>query len=125
MAACDFNAILSFSWAAASFLTAQWWGRGEAVALIGGQTLACAGMTGLAIGFVDLQPAFIGCLTAMVGFGVGCCNLHLTSATMSSALPGEESITASSIRSEEHTSEVQSLMRISYAVLYLKKKKTK
>src|SRR3546814_4148090 len=56
-------------------------------------------MTGLAIGFVDLQPAFIGCLTAMVGFGVGCCNLHLTSATMRSALPGEESITASSIPS--------------------------
>src|SRR3546814_6763536 len=27
-------------------------------------------------------------------------------------------------RSEEHTSELQSLMRISYAVLYLKKKKT-
>ena len=35
----------------------------------------------------------------MVGFGVGCCNLHLTAATMRSALPGEESITASSIPS--------------------------
>src|SRR3546814_1830239 len=30
-----------------------------------------------------------------------------------------------SIRSEEHTSELQSLMRISYAVFCLKKKKTK
>src|SRR3546814_4454293 len=29
------------------------------------------------------------------------------------------------VRSEEHTSELQSLMRISYAVLCLKKKKTK
>src|SRR3546814_15500823 len=56
-------------------------------------------MTGLAIGFVHLPPVLIGCLTAMVGFGVGCCNLHLTSATMRSALPGEESITASSIPS--------------------------
>src|SRR3546814_3805160 len=31
---------------------------------------------------------------------------------------------SSSIRSEEHTSELQSLMRISYAVFCLKKKKT-
>src|SRR3546814_3486461 len=31
----------------------------------------------------------------------------------------------STIRSEEHTSELQSLMRISYAVFCLKKKKTK
>src|SRR3546814_10431190 len=29
------------------------------------------------------------------------------------------------LRSEEHTSELQSLMRISYAVFYLKKKQTK
>src|SRR3546814_9155019 len=34
-------------------------------------------------------------------------------------------ITANFRRSEEHTSELQSLMRISYAVLFLKKKKTK
>src|SRR3546814_3479963 len=32
-------------------------------------------------------------------------------------------ITAAAVRSEEHTSELQSLMRISYAVLCLKKKK--
>src|SRR3546814_5066844 len=32
---------------------------------------------------------------------------------------------APSMRSEEHTSELQSLMRISYAVFCLKKKKTK
>src|SRR3546814_7037059 len=31
---------------------------------------------------------------------------------------------AETVRSEEHTSELQSLMRISYAVLCLKKKKT-
>src|SRR3546814_6604632 len=33
--------------------------------------------------------------------------------------------TSTGIRSEEHTSELQSLMRISYAVFCLKKKKTK
>src|SRR3546814_2159850 len=34
-------------------------------------------------------------------------------------------LTHSGLRSEEHTSELQSLMRISYAVFCLKKKKTK
>src|SRR3546814_4343940 len=38
-------------------------------------------------------------------------------------MDGYETIGA--IRSEEHTSELQSLMRISYAVFCLKKKKTK
>src|SRR3546814_8960129 len=36
----------------------------------------------------------------------------------------EELLDPESARSEEHTSELQSLMRISYAVLCLKKKKT-
>src|SRR3546814_4954865 len=38
------------------------------------------------------------------------------------ALAGER--TSGAVRSEEHTSELQSLMRISYAVFCLKKKKT-
>src|SRR3546814_6189765 len=39
------------------------------------------------------------------------------------ALPVEVAICAAAVRSEEHTSELQSLMRISYAVFCLKKKK--
>src|SRR3546814_2393148 len=38
--------------------------------------------------------------------------------------PGKDQADASGIRSEEHTSELQSLMRISYAVFCLKKKNT-
>src|SRR3546814_2360183 len=38
--------------------------------------------------------------------------------------PGQQSVHGWTIRSEEHTSELQSLMRISYAVFCLKKKKT-
>src|SRR3546814_5601174 len=38
------------------------------------------------------------------------------------AKPGEEQAVGIYIRSEEHTSELQSLMRISYAVFCLKKK---
>src|SRR3546814_5210217 len=37
--------------------------------------------------------------------------------------PGRNSVATVAIRSEEHTSELQSLMRISYAVFCLKKKK--
>src|SRR3546814_2626046 len=45
--------------------------------------------------------------------------------TAASRMPGPLSVTAgppSRLRSEEHTSELQSLMRISYAVFCLKKK---
>src|SRR3546814_3333146 len=41
------------------------------------------------------------------------------------ALPGSSGADAVSVRSEEHTSELQSLMRISYAVFCLKKKNKK
>src|SRR3546814_3234141 len=41
----------------------------------------------------------------------------------SSPLPAQRRPTAARTRSEEHTSELQSLMRISYAVFCLKKKK--
>src|SRR3546814_8551838 len=55
--------------------------------------------------------------------------LSLSISRPSSAPPAAPSTVPSSlspspaIRSEEHTSELQSLMRISYAVFYLKKKK--
>src|SRR3546814_1891803 len=41
-----------------------------------------------------------------------------------SSIEGWKAINESDMRSEEHTSELQSLMRISYAVFCLKKKKT-
>src|SRR3546814_6831952 len=50
-------------------------------------------------------------------------NGHLVSAAAQMLLDGQDSMSASDVRSEEHTSELQSLMRISYAVFCLKKKK--
>src|SRR3546814_4090239 len=49
--------------------------------------------------------------------GAGARHGHLQTAVVEAA--------AELVRSEEHTSELQSLMRISYAVFCLKKKKTK
>src|SRR3546814_7480603 len=45
--------------------------------------------------------------------------------TCDQALESNFGLTSSAIRSEEHTSELQSLMRISYAVFCLKKKTLK
>src|SRR3546814_2868346 len=44
-------------------------------------------------------------------------------ARQAQVLPFQEVVAADAVRSEEHTSELQSLMRISYAVFCLKKKK--
>src|SRR3546814_8726425 len=56
--------------------------------------------------------------------GGPCCS-QVASASMASASPAASTSTRPSgrLRSEEHTSELQSLMRISYAVFCLKKKK--
>src|SRR3546814_3290472 len=59
---------------------------------------------------------------------IGLIALSATPSFAQNPLPGqpaEESIATEDVsRSEEHTSELQSLMRISYAVFCLKKKKT-
>src|SRR3546814_4683731 len=53
-------------------------------------------------------------------------NLDALDRTQAGKAKGERSVTYGRIgRSEEHTSELQSLMRISYAVFCLKKKKNK
>src|SRR3546814_2878144 len=50
---------------------------------------------------------------------------HPSAARAVVVVPGCEASPPGKIRSEEHTSELQSLMRISYAVFCLKKKKQK
>src|SRR3546814_7950550 len=49
---------------------------------------------------------------------------EIDEATVTLRLPQRDVMRLQIFRSEEHTSELQSLMRISYAVLCLKKKKT-
>ncbi|MFO1056763.1 MAG: MFS transporter [Dongiaceae bacterium] len=90
-------AALAVSWTAASFATAGWRGRGEMAAVVGGQALAVIGMGGLTLGIVSLPLWAIGGLAALTGFGIGACNLHLTSRTLRLARRGEESLTAGAI----------------------------
>src|SRR3546814_10052063 len=54
-----------------------------------------------------------------------CCPVHPADPQPISPICARTNSSAASARSEEHTSELQSLMRISYAVFCLKKKKRK
>src|SRR3546814_2561356 len=64
------------------------------------------------------RPCF---MWAAYNFSCSARSIEIASTTLSaSSRRGDESVMA---RSEEHTSELQSLMRISYAVFCLKKKK--
>src|SRR3546814_10494089 len=61
---------------------------------------------------------------AFVGLALHCRHRHARSCTRTPSSPPIASIAIRGpARSEEHTSELQSLMRISYAVFCLKKKK--
>src|SRR3546814_1857777 len=92
-----------------------------AVSVIAAMTGSASG--GQAIALPLLAPAFL-------AQGVNPDQLHRAVAISSGVLDslphnGYVVTTIRAIRSEEHTSELQSLMRISYAVFCLKKKKYK
>lgn len=90
-------AVLAIAWTAASLVTARWQGRAVQAAMLGGSALCVFGLAALALG-VETQPAWVlTALNALVGLGLGSCNLHVVAATMRHAAPGEESITASSV----------------------------
>src|SRR3546814_9802784 len=69
----------------------------------------------------DLVPQFPMIRDATRAFSVPCIELNGYEADDIMSVP----VLSIGRRSEEHTSELQSLMRISYAVFCLKKKKTK
>src|SRR3546814_10453351 len=71
----------------------------------------------------QIAPVFLAWLDApqdLEWLEVGCGTGALSAAILARCAP--RSLTAVDLRSEEHTSELQSLMRISYAVFCLKKK---
>jgi len=91
------NATLAVAWTLASFITAGWRGPAQTATIIGGPLLAAASVAVLAFDIAALSPAATCALTAVIGFGIGACNLHLVSLVMHIAEPGHEKLTASSI----------------------------
>src|SRR3546814_15321693 len=72
-------------------------------------------------GLHDLRPEQHHVQVAEVGVGGG---VEVLLPDVAPAQHGDPAVGDPGLRSEEHTSELQSLMRISYAVFCLKKKKT-
>src|SRR3546814_6049363 len=74
--------------------------------------------------FRSVVPASLARLIGSSGSGLvpRCCSASSTRAARSQARPSAHRARRFSARSAEHTSELQSLMRISYAVFCLKKK---
>src|SRR3546814_8252186 len=100
--------------------------RGGGFDLLGRRSAPCSPTTG---GIV--LPAKLICLLPLLACAAACSEDGLTQAgsamepgdlAIRDELPGEE-VRGAGARSEEHTTELQSLMRISYAVFCLKKKK--
>src|SRR3546814_8322947 len=69
-----------------------------------------------------VDPAAHGSRSSPSTWSVPVCPRDASSTTRSNAVVAKEMTMAVRTRSEEHTSELQSLMRISYAVFCLKKK---
>src|SRR3546814_20607577 len=67
---------------------------------------------------------FMGLFKAACGHGAAALPLLQRSLDLDASYAGVPAVTLAFMRSEEHTSELQSLMRISYAVFCLKKKQT-
>ena len=91
------TASLAVAWTVASMATAHLHGKGAAAAIVIGQALCCIGLAALAFGIERVPTGVVPVLNGLVGIGLGCCNLHVTAATMRHAKVGEETLTASSI----------------------------
>ncbi|HVO02349.1 MAG TPA: MFS transporter [Candidatus Cybelea sp.] len=91
------TASLAVCWTVSSTATAHLHGRPAATAIVIGQAMCCVGLAALAFGFERVPTYVVPALNGLVGLGLGCCNLHVTAATMRHARTGEETLTASSI----------------------------
>src|SRR3546814_6587509 len=86
---------------------------------------ACTGASPVPFAICGLPPERRTGFAAFAGFPGVLPAIVLTPTEKALPRRGQERHEGAIARSEEHTSELQSLMRISYAVFCLKKKKTK
>lgn len=92
------NAMMSISWSLSAALVAGLHGGAERRAVTAGALCLLAGSAGLAAMTWLAGPLhFVAALAVLIGFGIGFINVHMMAKVMAAALPGEESITASSL----------------------------
>jgi len=92
------NALMSVSWSIAAALVAGLHGGAEKRAMTAGPLCLLAGAAGLAAAtWFAGHLAIVAALAVLIGFGIGFINVHMMAKVMAAALPGEESVTASSL----------------------------
>ncbi len=92
------NAMMSIGWSLAAAMVAGIHGGRERWLMTSGPLFLMAGCLGLAaITSLGGHLAVVAALAVLCGFGIGMFYVHMTAKIMSAALPGEESITASSL----------------------------
>jgi MFS family permease len=92
------NALMSISWSISATLVVGLHGGAERRAMAAGPLCLLAGSAGLAAAtWFSGSLALVTALAVAVGFGIGFINVHILAKVMAAALPGEESVTASSL----------------------------
>jgi len=92
------NALMSISWSVSATLVAGLHGGAERRAMAAGPLCLLGGTAGLAAAtWFSGSLGLVTALAVLVGFGIGFINVHIMAKVMAAALPGEESITASSL----------------------------
>src|SRR3546814_4043507 len=109
----------SFTWPLSAFDCSASWLAAASMVLAESPDSAAAAVTSVMLAETSLVLAEASWTLREISSVAEVCSS--TEAAMPLAMPW----TSSMVKSEEHTSELQSLMRISYAVFCLKKKKNK
>ena len=92
------NALMSIAWSVSATLVAGLHGGAERRAMTAGPLCLLVGTAGMAAAtWFSGSLALVAGLAAFIGFGIGFINVHIMAKVMAAALPGEESITASSL----------------------------
>ena len=92
-----FNTVFALAWSGGAIFSSGLQGRWVKVAIAIGPVMIAAGVAGQALVVIDGSLLALALFAGLAGFGIGVFHVHVVNWTMSSARPGEESVTASSI----------------------------
>jgi len=92
------NALMSITWSVSATVVTGLHGGAERRAMLLGPLCIMAGSAGLAAAsWLGGTIVLVAALAMVVGLGIGFINVHIMAKVMIAALPGEESVTATSL----------------------------